>query len=129
MRQAEQNQYRERLLELRNRLHDETQEALNRVAARAQAADELSHVPTHAADRDSDGLDRDMALEANREQMLDAINSSLERIREGSYGKCEDCKAVIPKARLETLPFALRCVACEMKHERARGKTVAHATA
>lgn len=119
MRQAEQNQYRERLLELRNRLVDEAQEALNRVAARAQAADELSHVPTHAADLDSEGLDRDIALEANRERMLEAINAALERIREGSFGKCEDCGTEIPKARLDSLPFALRCVACEKRHEQA----------
>ena len=51
----------------------------------AAPPDELSHVPTHAADRDSEGLDRDMAVQANQEQMLEAIEDALERINDGSF--------------------------------------------
>jgi DnaK suppressor protein len=117
MREAQRDQYRERLLALRARLTDEVRAAIDTVAEKAGAPDEVSHVPTHAADRDSEGLDRDIALEANREKMLEGIDRSLERINDGSYGRCEDCGCEIPKARLDALPFAVRCVECEEKQE------------
>jgi hypothetical protein len=47
------------------------------VAEKAEAPDELSHVPTHAADRDSEGLDREVVLETSREQTLEAIDRAL----------------------------------------------------
>ncbi len=117
MQEAEQNRYREELLALRGRLTDEARKALDEVADKVQSPDELSSVPTHAADRDSEGLERDVALEANREQMLEAIDRALERIEAGEYGRCEDCGGEISTTRLEVLPFALRCVDCEGKRE------------
>jgi RNA polymerase-binding protein DksA len=117
MRETEQNRYGEQLLELQARLTNEVRAAIDKVAEKANAPDEISHVPTHAADRDSEGLDRDIALEANREKMLEGIDVALERISDGSYGRCEDCGCEIPKARLDALPFAVRCVDCEEKRE------------
>ena len=88
---------------------------MDRVAEKAAPPDELSHVPTHAADRDSESLDRDIAVQANREQMLEAIEDALVRIDDGSYGRCEECQGDIGKTRLDVLPFASRCVECEKK--------------
>jgi RNA polymerase-binding protein DksA len=119
MNQEKRANYREPLLKLRGRLVDEARETVSRTADTAAAADELSHIPTHPADRDSEGLERDIALEANREQMLEEIDEALSRIDEGSYGRCEDCGCEIPPPRLEVLPFALRCVDCEAKREEA----------
>jgi DnaK suppressor protein len=31
----------------------------------------------------------------------------------GEYGVCEDCGKAIPQKRLEAVPWALRCVACQ----------------
>jgi len=118
MHENERARYRETLVELRNRLTGEVRKAMSKVANQAAAPDELSHVPTHAADRDSEGLDRDIALEATREQMLEAIDRALARIDEGSYGRCEDCGGEIPRVRLDALPFAARCIACEERQER-----------
>jgi RNA polymerase-binding protein DksA len=117
MREVQRDYYRERLLALRARLTGEVRAAVDTVADKGGAPDEISHVPTHAADRDSEGLDRDIALEANREKMLDGIDRSFERIHDGSYGRCEDCGCEIPSVRLEALPYAVRCVECEEKQE------------
>lgn len=117
MHEDERAQYHEILLKLRSRLRDEVQNAASQVADKTASPDELSNVPTHAADRDSEGLDRDVELEANREQILEAIEAALERIGDGTYGRCQDCGTEIPKARLDVLPFALRCVKCEEKQE------------
>ena len=119
MREDELARYREMLLGLRSRLTDEVRKTVSRVADKAAAPHELSHLPTHAADRDSEGLERDIAMEANREQMLEAIDVALGRVADGRYGRCEDCGADISTTRLDALPFASCCVACARKQEEA----------
>jgi DnaK suppressor protein len=37
------------------------------------------------------------------------------RRRDGEQGVCEDCGSAIPPARLERLPDATRCVACQSR--------------
>ena len=118
MRDDERVHYREVLLKLRSRLTDEVQKAVGRVADKGAPPGELSHVPTHAADRDREGMDRDIAIQTNREQMLEAIEDALGRISSGAFGHCEDCQGEIGKARLDVLPFVPRCVECEKKQEK-----------
>jgi len=117
MRKEERAHYRQKLLHLRSRLTDEVRKTPDRVAEKAAPPDELSQVPTHAADRDSESLDRDIAVQANREQMLEAIEDAIVRIDDGSYGRCEECQGDIGETRLDVLPFASRCVECEKKQE------------
>jgi len=45
------------------------------------------------------------------------IDEALARINEGRYGLCESCGAEISEARLNALPFALRCTHCEERKE------------
>ncbi len=119
MEETRRSDYRERLLALRARLTEEAQEAIERVADRVRKPNELSHVPSHPADRDSEGLDREVTLEANREQTIAAIDRALARMGEGEYGRCEECGREIAEDRLQALPFAELCVGCEEK--RAQG--------
>jgi len=117
----EKNKYREKLHVLQNRLTDEIRQVIHRMTDKTAASEELSHLPTHSADRDSEGLDRDIALEANREEILGSIQDALARIDNGTYGFCVDCGCEIPKARLEALPFAARCVTCEERQKGQKG--------
>jgi DnaK suppressor protein len=48
---------------------------------------------------------------------LRAVEEALLRIEEGVYGICEDCGEEIPIGRLNAMPFALRCVDCQERHE------------
>jgi DnaK suppressor protein len=48
---------------------------------------------------------------------LAAVEAALERIREGSYGKCDGCGGKIPKARIEALPYATLCISCQREME------------
>ncbi|MBI3092536.1 MAG: TraR/DksA family transcriptional regulator [Candidatus Tectomicrobia bacterium] len=50
-------------------------------------------------------------------QELRSIEGALERIEAGSYGECEDCGGPIEPRRLEILPFAVLCVACQEERE------------
>ncbi|SDC92022.1 transcriptional regulator, TraR/DksA family [Geodermatophilus telluris] len=41
------------------------------------------------------------------------IDAAVERIADGSYGRCTHCGVDVPAERLEFRPFAAGCVACE----------------
>lgn len=55
-------------------------------------------------------------LTRHRTQLRD-IEEALRKIEEGTYGICDECEADIPLGRLNVMPFALRCVDCQEKHE------------
>jgi RNA polymerase-binding transcription factor DksA len=48
------------------------------------------------------------------ERAITEIRDALRRLDEGGYGSCEGCGAPIPFDRLEVIPHARRCVACEV---------------
>jgi DnaK suppressor protein len=45
------------------------------------------------------------------------LDAAQRRLEDGEYGRCIDCAAEIPAARLEAQPAALRCVACQTRAE------------
>lgn len=47
------------------------------------------------------------------------VQAALRRLDEGRYGDCADCGEPIALSRLMALPAALRCAACQTKHEAA----------
>lgn len=55
-------------------------------------------------------------LETHREN-LTKIDEALRKLKEGTYGICEDCGEEIPKERLEVMPFAILCRDCQEKKE------------
>jgi DnaK suppressor protein len=71
-------------------------------------------------DRASGGFEDELAagLLSLESAQLEEIEEALSRIRAGSYGACSDCGKPIPRKRLEILPFAKRCLACEGQKER-----------
>lgn len=50
---------------------------------------------------------------------LAAATESLRRLesRDGTYGFCDDCGGTISETRLQALPFAKRCIACQDESE------------
>ena len=46
-------------------------------------------------------------------QTIDEIDTALDRIADGSYGRCSSCGIAIPLERLEFRPYAAGCVACQ----------------
>jgi len=50
-------------------------------------------------------------------KQLRTIEEALLKIEEGTYGRCEDCDEDISPGRLNAIPFALRCVECQERHE------------
>ncbi len=48
--------------------------------------------------------------------------TALERVRDGSYGVCEECGGTIPAARRRALPGVTTCVQCQERGERLRSR-------
>ena len=71
--------------------------------------------------RDPVDLEPDLAdvLLARCYEAMDEIDAALGRIGDGSYGTCVACGAPVPSERLEVLPAADRCVACQADRNRA----------
>jgi len=55
-------------------------------------------------------------LNSHRETLL-KIDEALRKLKEGTYGKCEDCGEEISEERLKVLPFAIYCRDCQEKIE------------
>ncbi len=110
--------YKSRILVLRSRLRGEV----------TQMADGALETPltenngdlSSAADLGTDNFQREftLSLVEGKDATLDQIDEALERIAEGTFGTCEVCKARIPRARLDAIPYAGRCVECAAKLER-----------
>lgn len=56
-----------------------------------------------------------LPLEHSLEEQLRDINTALEKIQKGTYGKCGKCGKDIDEERLKALPEAKFCVKCEAK--------------
>jgi RNA polymerase-binding transcription factor DksA len=59
------------------------------------------------------------ALTAHEQRELDAVTAALQRLQRGEYGGCADCGVAIPFDRLKAEPWALRCIDCESRREKA----------
>ena len=113
--------YKNLLLSLRARLRGDVSQmadaALNK--SRSAGNGDLSSMPIHMADMGSDNFEQEftLSLMENDGGTLTQIESSLERIEEGTYGQCEECGVKIPKSRLNAIPYATLCVRCAEQQE------------
>ena len=116
MTKEELRSYRRQLLALKKRLGaDLTElesEALKPVGGEFSGS--LSDVPLHPADLGTDNFEEELnlALLENEDQLLDEVNDALERIDQGTFGRCENCGQEIPRERLKALPYARYCIRC-----------------
>ena len=67
-----------------------------------------------------DAEDRYVAIRKldQRATELAEIRTALDRIAEGSYGRCLACEAAIPVKRLNAVPWAAHCVKCQESVDR-----------
>jgi DnaK suppressor protein len=69
-----------------------------------------------ALDSAQDEINSQLAEVESRE--LANMDNAIERMRQGTYGKCERCSASIPLARLQALPYAVLCINCQREAEK-----------
>ena len=105
------NHYRQILLDLKREVSD-----------RIKAIDRDIRHEGMSADWNEQAIERenDEVLESlgnSSEEELTKIKSALLRIDEGNYFHCSQCDEVIPRARLDLLPFTAHCVGCAEKNQ------------
>jgi DnaK suppressor protein len=90
-------------------------------AEHAGESEELSHFDQHPADTATElsDADREVAIIENAGEQREQVVAALQRIEDGTYGRCVDCGREIPPARLEVRPEAARCVEDQARHEAA----------
>jgi RNA polymerase-binding protein DksA len=99
-------QYRERLLDERRQLIRDTDRILESIL-------EDVHPPGEHEIAPSEGIDVETSLEKADVARLRRIDSALQRIKDGTYGRCQRCGRAIIEARLDAVPDALYCVQCD----------------
>ena len=114
-------QFRERLLEERTRVHSAIQFLHEEHPGSLEdETEEPVGVDNHLADTATATLDReiDFTLGENSEQVLAEIDDALQRIEDGTFGTCRTCGQPIAPQRLEAMPWATQCIECKRKEER-----------
>ncbi|KGK86154.1 TraR/DksA C4-type zinc finger protein [Clostridium sp. HMP27] len=76
---------------------------------------ELSLYDNHPSDLASEVYDKErgLALKGNEISILNKINDALDRVKDETYGKCQECGKDINEERLEFVPYAEYCVNCQ----------------
>ncbi|WP_308217272.1 TraR/DksA family transcriptional regulator [Streptantibioticus silvisoli] len=77
------------------------------------AGDDQADVGTKNISRE-----HEMSLADNAREMLIQTEHALERLDNGTYGRCESCGNPIGKARVLAFPRATLCVECKQRTER-----------
>jgi RNA polymerase-binding protein DksA len=84
------------------------------------SAGDLSAYSFHMADMGTDAMEREKTfLFASAEgRLLYNVDEALRRLYRNEYGICQSCGKEIGKARLDAIPQAGLCVACQEKQEK-----------
>ena len=122
MKKTDMKTYKDRLLVMRARLRGDVSAMADAALrkTRSEANGDLSSMPIHMADIGSDNFEQEftLSLMENDEETLGQIESALERIEEGVYGRCTECGGIVPKMRLNAIPHTPFCVKCAEKIQR-----------
>jgi len=116
MKTSDMKVYQQRLQVLRARLRGDVVamagSALGKT--RSESNGDLSSMPIHMADMGTDNFEQEFTLSLleSEEDTLELIDSALRRIEDETYGKCTECDGVIPKTRLNALPYTPFCIKC-----------------
>jgi DnaK suppressor protein len=121
MTRQEKEKYRQRLLEMATRLKTDEPGVINDALRQASGdiSGNLSNVPMHLADLGTDTFEQEMSasLLTNARQMQTEVAAALDRIEQGTFGKCEQCGRDIGEGRLRAVPYTRYCVDCAQNAE------------
>jgi RNA polymerase-binding transcription factor DksA len=108
--------YRKALESLSSRVRSDATGMVEQVrsSASGNGGSELSNAPFHLGDMGTEEFLYDMnaTLLANEQYIAAEAREALNRLDNGTYGKCQTCGQPIAPARLEAIPFARNCVKC-----------------
>ncbi len=121
MRTRDLEKYRKLLMEERERIL----ESIKEHEAQIRQYDEIEgrvH-SNHMADQGTDEFRHEQAIRLlqSENRYLYRIEDALQRVEDGTYGKCELCGKAISTQRLTAIPYTRLCIECAEKEDAKRG--------
>jgi len=100
---------------------EERQQALRKAVSRTEEDGRTADQDTaqDIADRAASSYTKEFLFSQsnNDRQLLQMVETSLQRIREGTFGECAACGNEINPKRLEAVPWTRHCIQCQEKLE------------
>ena len=124
MTKQETNAFRDRLRALAVRLGSTVaglEEGVRKPTG-GQTSGGLSNAPLHPGDNGTDAFHQelDATLLENEAFIRDEVVAALERLKQGTFGRCENCGRDIVRERLEVLPYVRYCTPCASRLQSGR---------
>ena len=115
------NMDKKRLESFKKKL-EERQQALRKAVSRTEEDGRVADQDSaqDIADRAASSYTKEFLFSQsnNDRQLLQMVETALQRIREGSFGECVHCGNEINPKRLEAVPWTRYCIACQEKMEK-----------
>src|ERR1700745_2810296 len=100
---------------------EERQQSLRKTVSRTEEDGRIADQDTaqDIADRAASSYTKEFLFSQsnNDRQLLQMVESALDRIREGTFGECISCGKEINPKRLEAVPWTRHCIECQEKLE------------
>jgi len=100
---------------------EERQQSLRKTVSRTEEDGRIADQDSaqDIADRAANSYTKEFlfSVSNNERQVLNMVESALQRIREGTFGECINCGSEINAKRLEAVPWTRYCIACQEKKE------------
>jgi len=95
-------------------------QTIKSVSDDVKSMEESKGYSQHQADEGTDDFDQTISIEvsAKEQGILRQIDRALEKIEEGTYGRCDVSGDEIPLKRLEAIPYANMTVQAQEKFEK-----------
>jgi DnaK suppressor protein len=97
----------------REALETERRRLLAEIDETSKPPESMSHDSQAAAASTVADQQRDLALRDRARHQLELVDAALERLEAGTFGTCQRCSGAIAPERLEALPWAAHCIACQ----------------
>ncbi|HET9280921.1 MAG TPA: TraR/DksA C4-type zinc finger protein [Candidatus Angelobacter sp.] len=101
---------------------EERQQSLRKMVSRTEEDGRIADQDSaqDIADRAASSYTKEFLFSQsnNDRQLLQMVESALQRIREASFGECINCGNEINPKRLEAVPWTRFCIACQEKKEK-----------
>ena len=101
---------------------EERQQSLRKTVSRTEEDGLIADQDTaqDIADRAASSYTKEFLFSQsnNDRQLLQMVETALQRIREGAFGECVSCGNEINAKRLEAVPWTRYCIECQEKLEK-----------
>jgi len=98
----------------------EMKKSIEKVLADKKEFDLVENEIGDQIDEAGQSLDKEVIFEQsdNERKILNEINAALRKLKNGTYGKCEQCGTEIEPKRLKAVPYSRYCIKCQIKNDK-----------